>query len=117
MKRVLRLPYASLGLVLWFLALAPFAKGAGPHHYAGLPEFNGIYGGPLLVLTNETYTVGYSEFYKVPLWSAYKIHWVANATAPPRPDIDFPTDNRTQSKIKHDDYTQSDYFTNPKAFD
>jgi len=57
------------------------------------------------VLVNLAYSVGYSETFMDPLWSAYHIKWTANPHEAPRPSK-FSIDTRTDAKLAHDDYTQ-----------
>jgi endonuclease G, mitochondrial len=59
-------------------------------------------------LKNQAYIVGYSESRKDPLWSAYRVHAVANPPDLPRPS-DFRIDDRTAAKVRTLDYTRSGY--------
>jgi endonuclease G len=115
MRRILRVVSA---LIIWSIAVISTVDDgdAAEHVYKGVPKYSGQYGGTLKILPNIGYEAGYSEFYEDPLWSAYHIKWVPNATSPPRPKR-FIADDRTDSRLTHDDYTQSDYFTNPRALD
>jgi len=77
--------------------------------YSGNPRPTASYH----LLTNTGYDVGYSEQHKDPLWAAY--HLVASEMtkkAGPRPKR-FSVDDRTQAKIKHQDYTQDE----PRIYD
>ena len=60
------------------------------------------------IITNTGFTIGYSESYKNPLWVSYRLFPVANPVSPKRPSK-FKVDKRTQSKVKHDDYTHTGY--------
>jgi endonuclease G, mitochondrial len=75
--------------------------------YAGLPKSNSGQT-TFTVLKNIGYWVGYSESYKTPLWSAYRLFKVDNPKSFPRLKK-FIVDNRTISKIRHEDYTNSGY--------
>jgi len=95
-------------------AVAAPVEAPAPHSsqskcYAGNPLPTSAY----RLLTNTGYDVGYSEEHKDPLWAAY--HLVASQmtkTAGPRPKR-FSVDNRTEAKIKHEDYAQAE----PRLYD
>ena len=74
--------------------------------YAGLPVNHT--GEPLLILTNKAYIVGYSEKRHDPLWVAYRFD-----KAPIKKDYSrhsgFMVDDRTSSRVKHADYTNSGF--------
>ena len=78
-----------------------------PYHlyiYAGLPKTNEN----LRLLTNKAYLVGYSETRKNPAWVAYRVFKVENPQTHARPSR-FKTDERTLSKVNHEDYTNTGY--------
>ena len=75
--------------------------------YAGIPKSTSDKTS-FTVLKNIGYWVGYSESYKDPLWSAYRLFKVDNPQTFPRPSK-FKVDNRTISKIRHEDYTKTGY--------
>jgi endonuclease G len=80
----------------------------GDKLFAGLPRSTSEYS-QFKELSNIGYIVGYSESRKDPLWAAYRLMAMDNPPAPgPRPDK-FKTDDRTEAKVKHDDYTNSGY--------
>ncbi len=74
------------------------------HAYAGLPRSTG----PVTVLVNSGYVVGYCDTRQNPLWVCYRLSRVAPSRAPPRPSR-FITDMRTQARVTHDAYTHSGY--------
>jgi endonuclease G len=87
----------------------------GDHAVGGYPEALGAEHAELL--ENTGYAVGYSEDLKIPLWACYKCTWVNNAEAPGKRPSKFKIDERTQARVSHDDYLQSDYQTNPESYD
>lgn len=74
--------------------------------FGGEPK--SIQAGDVKVLNNIGYTVGYSENRRNPLWSAYQCFRVANPEKHKRPSR-FKIDPRTESKVTHDDYTNTGY--------
>jgi endonuclease G len=94
-------------------AAAAAATPAQPS-FAGHPAFNGE---SLTLLDKGELVIGYSESRKDPLWVEYQCPWPNQLKdVKPRPKK-FKTDNDTQAKVAHEDYSQQDYQTNPKAFD
>jgi len=85
----------------------PLAADSSSPSFKGLPKSTSDKSS-FTVLNNIGYLVGYSEFYKNPLWAAYRLFKVGNPKSFPRLKR-FKTDNRTISKISHDDYTNSGY--------
>ena len=75
--------------------------------YAGLPK-SISYPYPITVLTNQGYIAGYCEKRKNPAWVSYRVFKLPDAESPPRPSR-FTVDARTTSRIRHDDYTRSNY--------
>jgi endonuclease G, mitochondrial len=61
-----------------------------------------------ILLENAGYKAGYSESRKCPLWAAYFLDINLNMEYGKRPSR-FKTDDRTQSRISHNDYTHSGY--------
>jgi endonuclease G, mitochondrial len=61
------------------------------------------------VLRNQAYLVGYSEERRDPLWAAYHVFRAAGPVHEERPRGSFLTDNRTQARTAHHDYTGSGY--------
>lgn len=87
----------------------------GRYAYAGLPR----YAAPrdeYQVLENRGYAVGYSEVRKDPLWAAYTLREGPRQDLGRRPQH-FYTDERTQARVEHRDYTQRDYNQNRDAYD
>lgn len=93
------------------LDLTPFR---GEHVYAGLPVASPE--AEYTLLENIGFVVGYSEARKDPLWVAYRLDGVA-AHEPGKRPRGFKVDERTQARVAHEDYKQSDYQQNPKAYD
>lgn len=61
------------------------------------------------VLRNQAYIVGYSEERRDPLWAAYHVFGAAGPVHEERPRGSFLTDNRTQARTTHHDFTGSGY--------
>lgn len=78
------------------------------HAYGGFPSQGFKLVGRLNVLENEGFTVGYSESLRNPLWVAYRVFDVPQLVSEKRPSR-FKVDDRTSSKVSHDDYTHSGY--------
>jgi len=87
----------------------------GTHVYAGEPRCVGS-NCTFTTLERIGYAVGYSESRKDPLWSAYHIDGDDTAEFGNRPSR-FKTDDETVAQVTHDDYKQSDYQSNPDAYD
>lgn len=79
-----------------------FTYGGFPEAQANGPEFK--------ILVNMGYAVGYSEKFKNPLWAVYRLGNKKTDSVQEweRPWAFF-TDDRTDSKVSHDDYTSSGY--------
>jgi endonuclease G len=73
--------------------------------YGGLPV---AAAGPVRVLTNTGYTVGYSDALGDPLWAAYHLTDGNVEDSPPRPE-EFSTDTRTVARIETGVYNRSGY--------
>jgi endonuclease G len=73
--------------------------------YGGLPVAST---GPLRVLANTGYTVGYSDALGDPLWAAYHLVDVDVKDSPPRPE-EFSTDTRTVARVETSVYNRSGY--------
>jgi endonuclease G len=76
--------------------------------YGGLPE---VENQNIKILYNEAFIVGYSEELKNPRWVCYRLgNLKTDMTVPKfeRP-YSFYVDNRTESKVSHNDYTSSGY--------
>ncbi len=88
------------------ILIAGHAHAATNLVYAGQPK--GLQA--VVILTNEAYIVGYSEAQKCPLWVCYRIRraGIGSFNAPPRPK-NFRIDQRTTSKVKPSDYTNTGY--------
>lgn len=93
------------------LDLAPFR---GRHAYAGHPLSPAA--PECALLENIGFAVGYCEARKDPLWVAYRLSGVAAHEPGKRPSR-FKVDERTTSRLAHEDYKQVDYQQNPRAFD
>jgi endonuclease G len=75
------------------------------HVYGGFPEAQS--GVPVIRLTNTGYVVGYSEAKANPLWVAYRLGADQGHNCPRLSK--FITDDRTQVRVNHDDYTNTGY--------
>jgi endonuclease G len=103
----------DVGWDLWQLYYgADFVSAAAPgdhtYFYGGAPQLTAAAAGPVRVLTNTGYVVGYSDTLGNPLWAAYRLadgEWKEPA---PRPD-GFRVDPRTVARIEPADYTRSGY--------
>ena len=89
------------------LALSGVAQSNNPCFfcYNGIP-FSEEY--PALVLGNSAYSVGYSDARLNPLWVCYYVCALENPPSYDRPSY-FRIDERTKSRVRHDDYTNSGY--------
>jgi endonuclease G len=83
-------------------ALQPAAP--KPHVYGGLPVAVSSKS-QFRLLENRGYVVGYSESRKDPLFAGYRVERKENARAANR-QRKFDVDERTDAKVKHDDYKQ-----------
>ena len=61
------------------------------------------------VFKNAAYIVGYSETRKDPLWSAYRVKHMDHPFVLERPKGEFLTDDRTQARVTHHDFTGSGF--------
>ncbi len=85
------------------------APGDKTQLYGGAPVGLGANnGGPLRVLVNTGYVVGYSDTLGDPLWAAYHLRDGAVQDAPPRPE-EFQVDARTVARIEPAVYNRSGY--------
>jgi len=71
---------------------------------AGIPASTNT----ITMLANQGYMAGYSESRGSPLWVCYRLDKTDTDKAPPRPS-GFKADNRTESRINSDDYTNTGY--------
>lgn len=78
------------------------------HAYAGCPRPNPSFTDTLTVLTNAGYIVGYSESKKNPAWVCFRLFGPGSRQAPPRPSK-FSADERTEARVRPEDYTRSGY--------
>jgi endonuclease G, mitochondrial len=78
------------------------------HIYGGVPQPAGFASGPIRVLNNTGYVVGYSDQLGNPVWAAYRLHDLEPSPALPRPR-EFTVDRRTTARIEPGHYTHSDY--------
>jgi endonuclease G len=76
--------------------------------FGGMPRARGP-DTAFTTLKNIAYMVGYSERRKDPLWSAYRVIRMAHPFVLARPTGDFLTDDRTEARVAHHDYTGSGY--------
>lgn len=77
--------------------------------YGGPPQpLATLAGGPLRLLTNTAYIVGYSDALGNPLWAAYRVRDTDPREAAPRPD-EFTVDDRTAARIESAVYNKSGY--------
>ncbi len=84
------------------------AAGDKAHAYGGVPRAAGLVAGPVRVLANTGYLVGYSDALGDPLWAAYRVADVALGDAPPRPEA-FVPDLRTAARVESALYNGSGY--------
>ncbi|MBP7632715.1 DNA/RNA non-specific endonuclease [Candidatus Ozemobacteraceae bacterium] len=75
--------------------------------YAGLPR-PAQKDPTLSVLRNTGYVAGYSDSRQNPLWVGYSLEGSTKGPAGKRPSK-FETDLRTQSKVRHDEFTSTGY--------
>lgn len=80
---------------------------SSPHFYAGMPV-DVSYPGDLRILKNIGFVVGYDENRKNPAWVCYRVFRDDIEKGPKRPSR-FSVDERTASKVSHDDYTNSGF--------
>lgn len=73
--------------------------------YAGLPRTDSA--GPVTVLHNHGFIVGYSEHRRDPLWVAFRVQAVYGAQLPPRPR--FRRDPRSPAGVSYYDFAGSGY--------
>ncbi|HEY9070434.1 MAG TPA: DNA/RNA non-specific endonuclease [Candidatus Ozemobacteraceae bacterium] len=75
--------------------------------YAGLPR--PTHPDPtLVILRNKGYVAGYSESRRDPLWVGYALEGIPQGPAGKRPSK-FATDERTQSRVRHDEFTSTGF--------
>ncbi len=90
-----------------FVRAAP--TGDRTHLLGGAPRLSaGSGAGPMRVLSNSGYVVGYSDALGNPLWAAYRLRdldWREPAARPEQ----FRVDPRTAARIEPGDYTRSGY--------
>ncbi|HOT29574.1 MAG TPA: DNA/RNA non-specific endonuclease [Candidatus Ozemobacteraceae bacterium] len=75
--------------------------------YAGLPR-PAQKDPTLTILRNQGYVAGYSDFRQNPLWVGYSLEGSAKGPAGKRPSK-FETDPRTQSRVRHEEFTSTGY--------
>lgn len=75
--------------------------------YAGIPRPSQK-DPTLLVLRNTGYVAGYSESREDPLWVGYSLEGPPKGPGGKRPSK-FETDVRTQSRVRHDEFTSTGY--------
>ncbi len=97
-------------------ALHAAALRAPAHAFAGYPRSVSA-DSEFVLLENTGYAVGYSESRKDPLWAAYRCEWKEDAASPGIRPSRFRIDSRTTAHVKHEDYTQPDYNSNPESYD
>jgi endonuclease G, mitochondrial len=103
---------AVIALILpWLLQQIPDTKipipptqVSGSHIYAGMP----VASVPLTVLQRIGYVVGYDERRRNPAWVAYRVPPGRTDSTGNRPE-QFETDYATQSRTRHEDFTNSGY--------
>jgi endonuclease G len=84
-------------------------KYRGDRTYGGFPEQPGLnLLDRLTRIDNIGYSVGYCEALDNPAWAAYRIFDVPKLRSGKRPG-GFKTDNRTRSRVTHEDYSYSGY--------
>ena len=79
-------------------------------YVGGLPRPTTFPFGPIRVLRNRAYVVGYSDQLRSPVWSAYRVGGEKQrlASAAPRPDR-FLADRRLSSPVMPHDYSSSGF--------
>ena len=103
----------DVGRDLWQLYYGEdFVRGSPPgadtYFYGGAPQPSPGGAGPVRVLFNSGYAVGYSEALGNPLWVAYRMRDLDWQEPAPRPE-EFRMDKRTAARVEPDDYTRSGY--------
>jgi endonuclease G, mitochondrial len=94
---------AALPVLLWCLA-----AGAQGETWQGLPRTTDADPGPVQVLENPGFVVGYSEQRRQPLWVAYRAETLKGTAAlPPRPR--FEADPRIAAGVGYRDYGGTGY--------
>ncbi|MEE9569819.1 MAG: DNA/RNA non-specific endonuclease [Candidatus Binatia bacterium] len=104
MKKLALLPFVLL-LILSCTATSPqpnWADLSSTHVFAGEPQ-----GQAIQVLKNQRWSLGYDEEKKNPAWSAYALGPIAHKKH--KRVSRFSVDRRTQSRVKHGDYTNTGY--------
>jgi endonuclease G len=89
-----------------FVRVVP--PGDRTHVLGGSPQLIGGAAGPVRVLSNPGYVVGYSDGLGNPLWAAYRLRdvdWKEPAARPAQ----FRIDGRTSARVEPGDYTRSGY--------
>ncbi len=89
-----------------FVRVVP--PGDRTHVLGGAPRPTGGMAGPVRILANTGYVVGYSDLLGNPLWAAYRLRdldWREPAARPEQ----FRADARTTARIEPGDYTRSGY--------
>ena len=105
-KISLRLTHALTLFCLLFAGASPvFAR---EFFFGGMPQTNGLVANlHITVITNEAYVVGYDETRKDPVWVAYKLVKQKPAYKLARPNIGYPMDEKTLSKVPANAYSDS----------
>lgn len=101
---------------LWTLyvvaAEAPVARDVvvGPERLvvAGEPRPDGFLHGPVQLLRNPGYLIGYSDALRSPVWAAYRAGGAERQRPGPRPER-FAVDSRTMARVQPADYARSGY--------
>ncbi len=75
---------------------------------AGEPRPDGFPYGPVQVLRNPGYVVGYSDALRSPVWAAYRAGGAEPQRPGPRPER-FSVDLRTTARVQPADYSRSGY--------
>ena len=96
------------GLSVWFTQIqkSTSTDSTSPT-YAGIPLPQNS--DEITLLKNKGYWVGYSETRKDPVWVIYHLKQIDENTQTEDRPSKFKIDNRTISKISHNDYTNSGY--------
>ena len=91
-----------------FLALCCRAEIPADFVLGGIPKTNGLIANfRITVITNVAYVTGYDETRKDPVWVTYKLVKQQPPYNLPRPNIGYPMDENTESKVPSNGYSEN----------